>query len=317
MTVNTAYIKWAITALKNHGYLVKHPMPENILRTAWSEIRRFTTDKGFIYLKKVPTALYVEVNIIKTLKKLLNANVPLIIANNSKYNCFLMQDAGIPLHQFLKSNFQPDIFIEVIQHYTAIQIMSINNVDIFLELGVPNWNLNKLPFLYNQLIDQKNLLLNDGLTQIELQKLRQLSTEFSLLCEQLSQYKIPVTFSHQDFSAKNILINEATNKTTIIDLGEVTITHPFFSLLNCLHTANEIFALTNKQELTLEQQVLKHWQNFESYKNLLEIVAIIRKCWPIHTALGEYRLLQSVKKFKMLRRQGRLAEKLKHWLMYN
>jgi aminoglycoside phosphotransferase (APT) family kinase protein len=64
---------------------------------------------------------------------------------------------------------------------------------------------------------------------------------------------IKETFGHADFHDKNILINTHTNQTTLIDLGEVVITHPLFSFHNCLHRAKENFSLSNSQPFNYPQ----------------------------------------------------------------
>jgi aminoglycoside phosphotransferase (APT) family kinase protein len=53
----------------------------------------------------------------------------------------------------------------------------------------------------------------------------------------LSQYAIKDTIVQPDFNTNNILINPDPKKLTFIDLGEIAITHPFFSLLNFLYQA--------------------------------------------------------------------------------
>lgn len=94
---------------------------------------------------------------------------------------------------------------------------------------MPDWRLDKLPKLYQQLIAQDKLLMNDGITKDELKMLEKLDLPLFSLCSQLSSYNIPETLSHCNFHDKNILVNIDTHKTTTIDLGEVAISHPFFS----------------------------------------------------------------------------------------
>lgn len=308
-------IHWAIKTLKNHGYHVQQPA-ELVQSTPWSEVCRFTTDQGLVYLKMTPSALWLEANIITLLHKQFHAKVPQIIATNEEAHCFLMVDAGIRLYDFFKQSFQSELLIQAMQDYTATQILTANHVDLFLRIGVPDWRLAQLPTLYRQLIAQDNLLLDDGLTQEELKKLKALEPELLSICEQLSRYAIPETLSHCDFHDKNILVNTQTNQTTIIDLGEVAITHPFFSFLNCVHRAKENFALTDPKYQHLIEACFKHWLPLESSTHLFEILSIIQQCWSIHSVLGEYRLMNSVDResFQALKRQGRLSGNLRFWL---
>ena len=96
---------------------------------------------------------------------------------------------------------------------------------------------------YATLIQQEPLLIADGLTNIELKQLSKLSPKLTEICEKLSQYPLPDTFSHDDFHDNNLLIDLKTQKITMVDLGEVAITHPFFSLLNMLQKIKKNFLL--------------------------------------------------------------------------
>ncbi|NNM60179.1 MAG: aminoglycoside phosphotransferase family protein [Legionellales bacterium] len=310
------HVQWAIHTLKEKGYRIQDTIPETIQCTPWSEVCCFITDQGSIYLKKVPSALSLESEVIKILHEKFHANVPQIIAINQKQNCFLMLDSGVQLYDFFKQGFNAEILIQAMQDYTAVQIMTIGKIDLFLAIGVPDWRLDKLPILYPQLIAQDKLLMNDGITKDELKKLEKLDVQLFSICSQLSNYKIPETLSHCDFHDKNILVNTHTYQTTMIDLGEVAISHPFFSFHNCLYRAKENFALTGKEYQQLQEKCFEPWLNLESRAHLFEILLIIEQCWSIHAVLGEYRLIESVDlvSFQALSRQGRLAEKLRYWL---
>lgn len=310
------HIKWAIDSLNDSGYQIQSETPKTIQSTPWSEVYRFTTDKGFVFLKKAPIALSLESKIIKVLHEDFHANVPLVIADNQELHCFLMHDAGIQLHDYFKQEFKANTLIQAIKNYTLLQIKTSERIDAFLDMGVPDWRLDKLPALYQDLISHENILMDDGLTKDELNELRQLGSKLISICDQLSLYKIKETFGHADFHDKNILCNSKTEETTLIDLGEVVITHPLFSFHNCLHRAKENFSLPDRQYKQLVDACLKPWLLLETRENLYKILSIIQQCWSIHSVLGEFRLMQSVDQlsFQELRRQGRLARNLRFWI---
>jgi len=227
-----------------------------------------------------------------------------------------MKDAGIQLHHYFKQNFNADIFIRTMHAYTKLQISATNKIQLFLDLGVPDWQLEILPILYREVINQEALLIEDGLSRDDLIQLKKLESKLSFLCELLAKYKIKDTFGHADFHDKNILLNQETQQTTLIDLGEVVITHPFFSLHNCLHMAKENFSLTDHQYHQLQLACFEPWLTLESQKNLLDILSTINQCWSIHAVLGEYRLMKSVSQndFHKFHRHGRFSLKLRYWL---
>ncbi len=314
--MNNLHQQWAVKILKEKDYQIHSSVPEVIQNTPWAEVCRFNTNKGFIYLKRAPPLLSIEANIIHLLYKEFQAKVPLLIAENATLHCFLMHDAGIQLHQYFKQNFNEAIFIQAMHDYSSLQMQASEKIALFLNKGVPDWRLDKLPMHYQDLIAQHKLLLEDGLTKEDLIALQQLSPKLSLLCQNLSQYKITETLSHCDFHDKNILIDIHTGQTTLIDLGEIAITHPFFSLHNCLYRTKENFSLSDIQYQRLVESCLKPWLQRESHHHLLEILSIIQQCWSIHSVLTEYRLMNSVdpKSFTELHRKGRLANNLKYWI---
>lgn len=310
------HVLWAVTVLNDMGYRVLSSNPQVIQINPWSEVYRFETNQGLIILKKVPPALSLEPNVIQVLSNVFNAAVPQVFSHNQELHCFLMKDAGIQLHEHFKKNFKADVLIQAIQSYTQLQIMASSKIRLFFDLGVPDWRLEKLPQLYQGLLSEENLLIEDGLTIHELIELKEKAPKLSAFCDQLSRFKIKDTFGHADFHDKNILIDTSTNQTTIIDLGEVVITHPFFSFLNCIHRAKENFALSDEQYQQLQLACFKPWLALETHENLFEILGIIQQCWSIHSVLGEFRLMKSVDQsaFQALHRQGRLSKNLRYWI---
>jgi aminoglycoside/choline kinase family phosphotransferase len=310
------HIQWANRILNELGYRLENTIPETILQTAWSEVCRFQTNLGFVYLKKVPAALALEAEVIQLLEKQFQAHVPHILAAAPEYHCFLMQDAGTPLHEVFKEGFQADLLIDTMDHYTTLQLKAADHIEHFLKLGTPDWRLQQLPILYHQLLRDKTLLLADGLTEKELSQLQHLDTKLVSICEQLAQYNLPDTFGHADFHDKNILVNRNTHQTTLIDLGEVVITHPFFSFVNCLYRSTEHLNLSNSQYRQLQEACFQNWLCLESSTHLFEIITLIEHSWPIHAVLGEYRLIKSVDPMISLQlsRQGRFAGKLRAWI---
>ena len=308
-------IEWALDTLQRLGYSIQNATPETILQTPWSSVYRFVTQQGYCYLKKVPAALSREPQVIDLLQKTCAAPVPKLIANNPQEHCFLMQDAGIPLREFFKQEFNAELFIKIIHDYIAVQHKSITYLKYFLNLGVSDWRLTKIPELYSELIQQEELLRSDGLTNAELKQLSQLTQKVIALCEQLSDYAIPDAFNHSDFHDNNILIHPKTRQITLIDLGEVDITHPFFSLSNILHRVKENCLLQNDVYQALQQQALQPWLDYAPHDHLLKAMSLIQRHWSIHTALAEYRLLTSVGSLQQLLGQGRLAKQLRVWLI--
>ena len=312
-------IDWALKSLESSGYKLKSKLPENILNTPWSYIIRFETSDGLIYLKQTPELISLEAEIINILADKFNIRVPEIIAHNAQLNCFLMKDAGRSLREILKQKFDINLFCKAINNFTSMQLATADNVNDFIDIGVPDWRLDKLPDLYMQLLAQKDMLIADGLLESELIELKKLLPKVSSLCQKLADYKIKQSIVQPDFNDNNTLIADKSEDITIIDLGEIAISHPFFSLINCLYQAKKHHAVTNKDDdyIKLEDACLNNYMIFGSKKYLLEALEIARILWFIYGALGQYRLMAACDKSKFassFQRHGRVSPVLKEFL---
>jgi hypothetical protein len=139
-------VQWAEEHLSSNGLTVT-ALPEHVCTTPWSSVTRFITPAGYIYLKQTPPALSLEPVITQILYDRFHANVPVVLAANKELRCFLMKDSGNPLRDLFKSGFQADLLCQSIEKYTFIQHAVIEHINIFLELGVPDWRLTQLPSL--------------------------------------------------------------------------------------------------------------------------------------------------------------------------
>lgn len=291
----TKIVQWGQDYLLSKGYIINKPQ-ELILETPWSRVIRFLTMDGYIYLKQIVPILSVEPLIINILYEKFQENMPVIVGINENLNCFLMKDAGTPLREILKKDFQSNLLCEGIKKYTQIQCAMVNHGNIFFELGVPDWRLEKLPILYDQLINQDDLLISDGMTTSELNFLRELYPKLTSICKLLANHKIPETLDHGNFNDNNVLVENNTNNITIIDWSDAVITHPFISLAYCLRNVAHHHNLkeTDKTYLVLRDACLENWLWVNEKNNLLEAFFLAQQLMPLYLALWFYRLKMGV-----------------------
>jgi hypothetical protein len=319
-TMRKKIIQWACQYLSSHGYTLESNLPENVQNTPWSYVIRFATSDGYIYLKHTPKLLALEASITQILHNQLHAPVPKIIAHNVELHCFLMKDAGQPLREHLKQQFDTALFCKAIDQFTSMQLAVADHLNIFLDMGVPDWRLDKLPDLYIQLLLQKDVLIADGLTKQEISELENLLPKVCNLCQRLSAYAIKPSLVQPDFNDNNTLIADVSGDITIIDLGEIVISHPFFSLINCLQQAKKHHALTDKDDRyqQLTDACLKNYEIFASKKQLLEAFEIARVLFFIYGALSNYRLKVACDKGRLsassFQGHGRLSIPLKKFM---
>lgn len=288
-------IKWATDYLLSKGYTLKS-LPETILETPWSSVTRFVTSQENIYLKQTPPDLSMEASVTQLFSEKFKANVPHIITTNNELHCFLMKDAGLNLRKHLKTDFKPELLVRAIQEYTAIQRSTENNLNDFIALGVPDWRLDQIPKIYKNLIQDEVFLKAEGITDKELETFQALSSKVLAHCDSLSQYGIPETIVQYDFNTNNILYDPHTQKMTSIDLGEIVISHPFLSLYNFLLQAMKHEGIKESDALyqLLHDICFENWLNLNTKNQLLEAFTLVKKLYPLYSALAFYRLMHCV-----------------------
>ena len=148
-------IKWGLEYLTSHGYTLKSNHHEDIQIRPWSYVIRYNTSAGWIYLKQTPKLISLEPVITTILHDQFHAPVPEIIASNAKLDCFLMKDAGNSLRTILKKQFYAKLLCKTVDVFTSMQIVIADHVDTFINIGVPDYRLDKFPELYEKLIWEK------------------------------------------------------------------------------------------------------------------------------------------------------------------
>ena len=295
MNTQTPIINWATASLASHGYTLQQA-PETLIETPWSNVIRFSTLQHDIYLKQMPPDISLDPQIIQLLMDQCHASVPIVIDINEELHCFLMKDAGLNLRAYLKNELQPDLLIQAVREFTGIQRSTEKHIQSLIALGVPDWRLDKFSKVYDHIINQADFLKADGMTDDELKILRDLSPSVAEQYALLSQYQIPETLVQLDFNTNNMLFNPSTKKMTLIDLGEVVISHPFFSLHNFLYTTTVHHGIKESEQTygQLQNACFEKWLPNACKEQLLEGFMLAQKLWPIFGAFGCYRLMRSV-----------------------
>jgi hypothetical protein len=244
----------------------------------------------------MPPDISLDPQIIQLLMDQCHASVPVVIDLNADLHCFLMKDAGLNLRAYLKHEFQPDLLIQAISEFTGIQRTTEPHIPSLLALGVPDWRLNKFSKVYDDIINQADFLKADGITDDELKLLRDLRPKIAEQSALLSQYQIPETVVQLDFNTNNMLFNPSTKTMTLIDLGEIVIAHPFFSLHNFLYTTTVHHGIKKDDPMYLQLQnaCLEKWLPLGNKEHLFEGFMLAQKLWPILAAFGCYRLMRCV-----------------------
>ncbi len=296
-------IAWAKETLESLGYNSNKPSPETIVNTPWSHVMRFDTSCGYVYLKHMPSMISLEPFFFQALQKHCQAPVPTVIEKNKNLNCFLMKDAGHSLRATLKEHFDINLFSKAINEFVSLQKASSNHIQALLSLGVLDYRLDKLPILYDELITNKSLIIQEGLSNSEISQLKRLSGNIHSLCQKLSTYPVPATIVQPDFSDNNMLFDPFNNTITVIDLGEIVISHPFFSLLNCLYQANKHYSIDTNDERypTLFDSCFKKYkQVFSSEEEFLDALNISKTLRSVYDLIYQTVFIEACGKESLL-----------------
>lgn len=267
--------------------------------TPYSVVYKLDTHKAIFYLKLVPEELFIEAKILDFLNRSGCKHIPKLMTSNEQLQCFIMSSCG---DDTLRHRFNGIIDIESLKqgvtNYTSIQRFLENKVDALLDLGLPDWRLERFPELYHQLVQQEELLANDGLTKKEIARLNMLYPVCAKLCEELAEFNLPETINHCDYHENCMLIDDATKTISIIDWGESVITHPFFSLAGILW--NLAYFNNLKQSdvdyLTIQKFYFSAWQGLYKQENLLEAYAQANQLNGVYAALTYERLYSATDK---------------------
>ncbi len=287
MTEDT--MQWVNRIFQQQG-MVLLDKPKLIRDMPWSRVEQLATNQGSVYLKHMAPLFAIEGKLIVYLSKQVTHHVPQVLAIDEAVGLLLMRDAGKPLRNLLQVQYQTPLSCDALSCYAAIQQACIPHVNSLISRGVPDWRLQYLPSLYENLLSQETMLNADGLTAIELTQLRRLQPMLVELCEQLVSFEIPETIEHGDFHDNNVLIQD--KRITINDWGDATISHPFFSGVSWLESAKRTHGF-DEQHSDYQQQLsayLSVWQNFGDIPELTAGFQLAKRIRPIVFAISFSRI---------------------------
>ena len=308
-------VRWATDTLISKGYEVDNSGRTLVKRTPWSYVVSFNTNQGIIYLKQTPSLLALEAQVILLLQRKFDAPVPIVIASDDELNCFLMTDVGVPLRQIFKASFDSTLMCHAVREFAKIQALTSNHIDVFLKIGVPDWRLHTLPEHYRKLIRDKNVLLQDGITEQEHALLQDKQVTIELLCKSFAGYAISPTIVQPDFHDNNLMIDMKTKVISAIDLGEIVIAHPYFSIVGCLYQLERHHGINigDTDYVSIKHAYMESLNSQLSQQALDENFDAISVLCYLYSALAQYRLRLACdeQEFLSVQSRGKLCDALK------
>lgn len=286
-------IQWGFDNLDAKGCAPKQP-PEIVIETPWSTVIRFSTASGSFYLKQTPKDLFIEPEIIKAIQKNMpNSPTPAILFENHEANCFLMNSCGDhSLRTKFNGTIEPELLFKGLKSYIMIMRSFEHNLDGLLAMGVPDWRIERIPALYVELLEKKDMLQAEGLASDEIDKLMQLAPKIRAIGESIVEGSIKETLMNGDFNENNLIIDESTQQISIIDWGESVISHPFLSVAAHMRNNARRYKLEMEGPLlnNLKQKCLSCWLDIANMSEIDRTYENIQRLLPIFSALALDRL---------------------------
>lgn len=285
-------IQWAKTVLADDE--LKY---DCVVETPWSVVFKIKTNRQCLYLKKTPTALFIEASIFNFIEQACpDTNIPKVLFENKDLDCFIMSHCG---EQSLRTQFAGTIDVPLLmqglQSYSFIQRSLANKKPQLLALGLPDWGAQRIPQLYQNLISQQSFLQDEGLTPKEIEQLKHLQSTIQSLADELSGSLVRETLVNADFNENNLILDKQTQTVSVIDLGESVVSHPFFSIAAHINNMARRYKLNINSETlkSIQQKWLDHWSDVDNSQNLQRTMLLVQKLLPIYLSLGIYRLQEA------------------------
>ena len=147
--------------------------------------------------------------------------LPEVLAHDDERAWLLLGDLGAP-HGI--DGMTLDAYLELLPRYAELQQAEVPYADDHLAHGVADLRPAHLPGRYPAL-----LASSLPLEQHEIDRLRRFEPRFRELCAEVDATGVPATIQHDDLHGNNLYPD--AHGTRILDWGDSSISHPFFSLV--------------------------------------------------------------------------------------
>jgi len=186
----------------------------------WASVFRARVDGELVWLKACAPHQAFEVPLTASLYERWPTTVTEVLAYDLERRWLLVADAGETLRTLGNP---PERWREVLPAYARMQAGETDRVADHLEAGVPDLRLSRLPERYDDLLAAELPLEPD-----ERAAMAAFRPRFSDLCAELDGHGIGPTVQHDDLHMNNVFVKD--DELRVLDWGDASISHPFFSL---------------------------------------------------------------------------------------
>jgi len=195
----------------------------------WATVMRVLVAGGVIWFKACTEVQAFEPRLTAQLYKRWPDRVTEVLAVDETRRWLLLGDAGIAVRE--RGN-PPEAWLEALPSYAELQIGESAYALDHIAQGVPDLRMGALPACYERLLASELPLAID-----DVNRLRDYATRFTELCAVLAQLGIRESVQHDDLHMANLY--EHDGRFRVVDWGDSSMAHPFFSLLETFRFLEE------------------------------------------------------------------------------
>jgi len=199
----------------------------------WAKVMRVPVAGGVTWFKACAEVQAFEPRLTAQLYARWPDRVTEVLAVDEARRWLLLGDAGIPVRE--RGN-PPEAWVEALPSYAELQKGESAYALDHIAHGVPDLRMAALP------AGSERLLANDlPLVRDEVKRLRAYAPRFTELCAALAEMEIQESVQHDDLHMANLYTDGG--KFRVVDWGDSSIAHPFFSLLETFRFLEEFNGL--------------------------------------------------------------------------
>jgi len=218
-------------------WIRKHVKPvgpiEAVHERPWATVLRVPVAGGVTWFKACAQVQAFEPRLTAELYARWPDRVTEVLAVDEPRRWLLLGDAGIAV---MGRGNPPDAWLEALPSYAELQKGESAYALDHIAHGVPDLRIGALPAGYERLLaSELPLAMND------VNRLRDYAPRFAELCEVLAGLGIEESVQHDDLHMANLYARDG--RFRVVDWGDSSIAHPFFSLLETFRFLEELNGL--------------------------------------------------------------------------
>jgi hypothetical protein len=196
----------------------------------WATVMRVPVAGGVTWFKACAQVQAFEPRLTAELYARWPDRVTEVLAVDEARRWLLLGDAGIAVWE--RGN-PPEAWLEALPLYAELQKGEIAHALDHLGHGVPDLRMVELQAAYGRLLATELPLARD-----DVKRLRDYAARFTQLCAALAEVGIRESVQHDDLHMANLYSDKG--RLRIVDWGDSSIAHPFFSVLETFRFLEEV-----------------------------------------------------------------------------